>query len=95
VFASPWASAQVPPPGQPTVSVEELARQLHQTQQQLHQTRRELQYLRGRDLQRQTWEESIIKRLPSTEPTYRPASYRRGSRTILSPVHGASPAQRY
>jgi hypothetical protein len=74
VFASPFARGQVPQAGQP-VSVEELARQLEQTQQQLQQTQRQLDYLRQRDQQRETWEQSVVKRLPPVDPGYQPAGF--------------------
>ena len=56
------AFAQQPP------TVQDLARRLEATEQRLRSTEEELQSLRERDVQRQQWEASVVRRLPSVMP---------------------------
>ncbi|MDP6721195.1 MAG: hypothetical protein QGF59_21185, partial [Pirellulaceae bacterium] len=60
---------------QENISVEELARQLNETQRRLQQTELELRSLRDRDAQRQQWEASVLERLPSVDPGLDTVSY--------------------
>lgn len=60
---------------QEAISVEELARQLNETQRRLQQTELELRSLRDRDAQRQQWEASVLERLPSVDPGLHTVGY--------------------
>ena len=65
-FARPANAQRVPAA---PYSIDELARRLDETQRQLEQTQQELDALRQRDLGRQEWERSIMRRLPAIDAT--------------------------